>query len=173
MYLVHYIRAFPTILLTMTVGMFCMTVSIKFLLFGVGPSAMDWAGRVFMVGKLMMLGVQYFVIVAFYELREYLVESCRQRFNTMHVKYIRFSIIYSNLLWAAGMYACLLHLWSLPKYFNVYVVIEGIILSVWIWEWCGIAVPMSAARYWKGLFSKKIFEEKNNKRIRILRNEDR
>ncbi len=87
----------------------------------------------------------------------------------MHVTYIRFSIIYSNLLWAAGMYVCLLHLWSLPEYFNVYVIIEGMILNVWIWEWCGIAVPMSAARYWKGLFSKKIFEKKDDRGIRILR----
>lgn len=169
MLLLRYIQAFPTILLTMTVGMFCMAVSIKFLLFAVGPSAMDWAGRVFMLGKLLMLAVQYFVIAAFYELREYLVESCRIRFRAMHVKYIRFSIIYSNLLWAAGMYACLSHLWSLPKYYNVYVIIEGLILSVWIWEWCGIAVPMSAKRYWKGLFSKKIFEDKNDEGIRILR----
>jgi len=138
--------------------MFCMAIAIRFLLTHVAPYALVWASSSNTVVKLLMLFVQLGVISSFYDLREHVVENCRVQYRAMRKGYVRFSIVYSNIIWLAGMYSCLSLLWSLPLFFNIYVIIELLLLSAWIWVWCGIAVPMSAARYWKGWFTRKIFD---------------
>lgn len=100
--------------------------------------------------------VEYAFLIVLVELRERLVKKAFRWLQQLSKRYIRIVLLLSNVL----AYGLLLHsaitLMEHISKWTLLVFIQWCTLLVFIWAFCGVAIPMSAKRYW-GWFKRPLF----------------
>lgn len=112
--------------------------------------------------------VEYAFLIVLIELREHLVKKAFRWLQQLSKRYIRIVLLLSNVL----AYGLLLHtaitlIELIPKW-TLLVFIQWCTLLVFIWAFCGVAIPMSAKRYW-GWFRKPVFDSSGEFSIHIIK----
>ncbi len=100
-------------------------------------------------GLLFCFLVEYVIVVLLIELREHLVRKASRWLPKFSRKYIRWILLCSNIL-AYGL--CFLMCFRMLAYvqeWSFFIVMQWLVLSMLIWALCGVAIPMSAVKFWK------------------------
>jgi hypothetical protein len=92
--------------------------------------------------------IEYAVAILVIELREHLVRKAAKWLPQLSRRFIRTLLLGSNVL-AYGL--CFFTFWKFISFVNqwsVFIFLQAVVLCILIWAFCGVAVPMSAKRYW-------------------------
>ncbi len=99
--------------------------------------------------------VEYAFLIVLIELREHLVKKAIRWLQQLSKRYIRIVLLLSNVLaYGLLLYTAITLMEHISKW-TVLVFIQWCTLLVFIWAFCGVAIPMSAKRYW-GWFRKPV-----------------
>lgn len=100
------------------------------------------------VDLIFCFSVEYAFLIVLIELREHLAKKAFRWLQQLSKRYIRIVLLLSNVLaYGLLLYTAITLMELIPKW-TLLVCIQCCTLLVFIWAFCGVAIPMSAKRYW-------------------------
>lgn len=93
--------------------------------------------------------IEYAMAILLIELREHLVRRAKRWLPKLSRKLVRWLLLGSNILsYGLGLFMCG-KLFAYITEWNFFVVMQWVALAVLIWALCGVAIPMSATKFWE------------------------
>ena len=92
--------------------------------------------------------IQYLFIVASIEFREYLIKRARPFLVSMPKRYLRSTLLVASISIFCILFSFLYLLIKEMSAFSTTILIEVLLLTCQVWCLCGIAMPISAKRFY-------------------------
>ncbi len=103
--------------------------------------------------------IEYAIAILLIELRENLVRKAKRWLPKFSRKFVRGLLLCGNIL-AYGL--CLFMCGKLLMYvqeWRFFIIMQWIVLTVLIWALCGVAIPMSATKFWEWFRRPEVLRE--------------
>ncbi|MEO7530777.1 MAG: hypothetical protein ABIS69_05180 [Sediminibacterium sp.] len=145
----HPIPEFLVYLFLQALRMAAMYIATAFLLLHVATDVTHRMQHWPLAYYLFLFSIEVCIGIVLFELREHFVKGAGLRFRSVPGQYMRAGIIFSNIIAVCGIAGNLYFICTIPDMYTLPVLVQLLLLMALTWAAAGVAVPLSAARFWK------------------------
>jgi len=138
----------PTILTAFTLSAWLTTKALYFLIHALVADQIDSFGSQNRVNQAAIVLIELGLIHWCNRIRQFVVKELLFNYPKPLERYFTAIVLYVSTVWLGCLLYLCYHLWGTPAVYELDIVVELLVLTLWIAVLLGAAIPFSAMRCW-------------------------